>query len=343
MAAQSHKGRSFRLRVLTVHLNQIGDLLFSLPALKCIRDYSSDVRLTTMVRANCVPLMQLTELADEIIIRVKGQGAEKRQLRREIRNRGFDKAITFSRSVDCLSLVRATKAPTRAGFYRFGVGLALNAAIPLRVPPSTENNLRLVEKLGFKITKRDYVGLVRPDAQAKASMMEILADSGINSCDRLVVLSPGASERRSVKNWTDEGFAQLAFALQSRYGVKLCVVGKEHHNSLLARADGRILDLIGKTDLRQLAAMLERANLVVGVDSGVIHLAAAVGTSVVGLYGPSDPATTGLQGEGHAIIRSDIDCSPCHKSSCRFNGRCMSEIKIADVIDAASERLEAQA
>lgn len=329
------------MNVLSIHLNQIGDLLFSLPALRCMRDSSPSVRITAVVRDYCVPLVQMTELVDDVIVRSRGQGSEKLRLRRELRHRGFDLAVTFSRSLDCMLLARSTHAPVRAGFYRLGAQLALNKTVPMQVPPSTSNNLRLIEHLGFNITAADYVGLVKPPETVLQSAEELLQKEGVSKSERLVVISPVGSAKRSIKNWTDEGFAEVAITAADKWKMRAVVVGKERPDSLLARAEGRIVDLTKKTNLQELASVLKRADVVVGVDSGVIHLAAAVGTRVVGLYGPSDPSITGPQGVGHVALTVGAECSPCFRTVCRLGCKCMTEIKPADVISAIEERVVA--
>jgi heptosyltransferase-1 len=328
-----------KLRVLTVHLNQVGDLLFSMPAMKSIRDSSSDVRIVAAVRANLVPLMQLSGLADEIIVRMRGQGKEKRQLRREVRDRQFDLAVSFSRSVDCMLLVRATRAPIRAGFSGLGSSLALNRMVPHKRPPSTENNLRLIDHLGYRLTATNYVGLVASDEEARQSAEGLLRRCGVSPSERLVILAPGASANRSIKCWTDDGFAQVASSLSRRHGVRICVVGTEPQDALLARTDRQVVDLTGKTDLRQLTALLELADLLVAVDAGVMHLGAAVRTPVVALFGPTDPSVTGPQGEGHEVIRVEMECSPCFRSKCPIGRKCMTAIQPEQVIAAADARL----
>jgi heptosyltransferase I len=329
------------VNVLSIHLNQIGDLLFSLPALKCMRNASPSVRITAVVRDYCVPLVQMTELVDDVIVRTRGQGLDKLRLRRDLSHRDFDLAITFSRSLDCMLLARSTRAPIRAGFHRWGAKLALNKTLLMQVPPSTSNNLRLIEHLGFETTATSYVGLVKPADSARQAADGLLQREGVSNSERLVVISAVGSAKRSVKNWTDQGFAEVAIMAAEKWGMTAVVVGTERPDSLLTCAEGRITDLTGKTNLQELAAVLARADVVVGVDSGVIHLAAAVGTRVVGLYGPSDPSITGPQGVGHAAITAGADCSPCFRTYCRLGRKCMTEIKPADVISAVEERLPA--
>ena len=87
------------------------------------------------------------------------------------------------------------------------------------------------------------------------------------------------------------------------------------------------------------AALLDRADLFIGVDSGALHVAAALGTQVVGLYGPSDPNITGPQGLGHLVVRHPVDCSPCFRRTCSIGRVCMINIEADAVIEAAERAL----
>jgi ADP-heptose:LPS heptosyltransferase len=101
----------------------------------------------------------------------------------------------------------------------------------------------------------------------------------------------------------------------------------------------KALNLGGATDLRQLAALLRRASLLVTNDSGPMHLAAAVGTPVVALFGPTDPRCVGPYGEGHIVLRKNIDCSRCRRNRCARDSACMKAIEVEEVISAAREAI----
>jgi hypothetical protein len=119
----------------------------------------------------------------------------------------------------------------------------------------------------------------------------------------------------------------------------LCTWGTDDMSEIIEQASQPVIDLCGKTDLPTLLGVLGRAELLIGVDSGVLHMAAAVGTKVVGLYGMSDPKATGPQGEGHEVIRADLDCSPCQLSECKLEKKCMTDISSDQVIAAGDSVL----
>ena len=98
-------------------------------------------------------------------------------------------------------------------------------------------------------------------------------------------------------------------------------------------------DLAGETDLLQLAAVLEHCRLLVTNDTGTMHVAAAVGTPVIALFGPTDPGVTGPWGEGHTVVKQEVNCSPCLKRLCPTDHRCMKGITVDSVEQIINDRL----
>jgi ADP-heptose:LPS heptosyltransferase len=156
----------------------------------------------------------------------------------------------------------------------------------------------------------------------------------------VVALSPGTSGRRSVKEWSDEGFAEVGRHLIAR-GYRVVVLGTQPASGIVAACDA-ITDLSGRTNLGEALAILSLSRALVAVDSGILHLAAAAGTKGVGLYGPSNPKITGPQGEGHVIVTSGEDCSPCVRTECKFDRKCMTNIDTRQVIEAVDSVLDSE-
>ncbi len=213
----------------------------------------------------------------------------------------------------------------------------LACRVPKIDPPSTENNLRLVEAIGCPVTKRDYVGLIRPGEGEFAAGDRLLDSIGVTRGEPVAVLSPSTSAGREIKRWTDNGFAEVADRLKAEVGLTPVVVGMDGGGGI-CRLSEHARDLTGQTSLGVLAAVLSRAKVLVGIDSGVMHVAAAVGTPVVALFGPTDPGITGPQGEGHAVITAGVDCAPCMKSKCS-DPVCMHRIAAGQAIQAVGQCL----
>lgn len=328
-------------RIVCFHLNQVGDLVFSLPALKCIRDSFAGSHIVSVVRPSMAEVLESSGLADEVLSRNGGVNLSKLALLRRLRLGRFDLAVLFSQSAECALLAWLSGAPQRVGFVDTSLGFLLTSRVEFHHPPSTANNLRLVEVIGCKITCRDYSGLIKPTAAQIERAHKLLAANGVDSDQPIAVLSPGTSGRRSVKAWTEEGFVEVSRYLAKR-GLKPIILGTQPTDNIVKQFDG-VLDLGGKTDLGEVVAILAASKVLVAVDSGILHLGAAVGTPVVGLYGSSDPNVTGPQGEGHVVLTSQADCSPCVKTECSFGRKCMTDIRPEVVISAVARILERKA
>lgn len=325
------------MNIACFHLNQVGDLVFSLPALKSVRDSDTEARITSIVRPGAKDLIESSGLVDEVILRPTGAKLSKLSLAVELSSRRFDLALVFSQSAECAVLAGITRAPRRIGFVNTSLGSLLTQRVDFSHPPSTANNLRLIEAAGFRPTTTSYAGLLKPTPAQSERAAELLAERGVGESSVIAVLAPGTSGRRSLKEWSDSGFAAVGRHLIRR-GCAVAVVGTEPADSVAAQCPG-LIDLGGRTSLGDVVGVIARASVLVAVDSGILHIGAAVGVRVVGLYGPSSPEITGPQGEGHTVLTSGADCSPCVRTVCKYNRKCMTDISIDAVIAAVDSTL----
>ncbi|MGQ9454510.1 MAG: glycosyltransferase family 9 protein [Armatimonadota bacterium] len=324
------------MNIVCFHLNQLGDLMFSLPALRSLRDSLPDARITSVVRPELRELLEWSMLTDRILTRNGKKGLHPLKLALALRKSRYDLTILFSQSAGCAWLAYATGAPRRIGFINTSLGWLLTEHVPFVHPPSTSNNLRLIEALGITPTRTDYSGILRVPQEALDRASRLLAFYGISEFNRLVALAPETSKRRKLKEWTDEGFAEVARHL-IKNGFQVVVLGAIP-SPRITHICKEVTDTGGKTSIADVAGILAQCKLLIGVDSGIIHLCAAIGKPVIGLYGPTDPKITGPQGKGHTVISLGLECSPCGLSRCNHNRRCMTQIDPNSVI-AATEKL----
>lgn len=325
------------MNIVCFHLNQVGDLIFSLPALKCLRDSFPDSSITSVVRPSQMEVLESAGLVDFILPRGSQMNRKKLRLVNHLRSKKYDLAITFSQSAECAFLAYASGAPERVGFINTSMGMLLTRHIDFTHPPSTENNLRLITAIGGKVSKREYSNMLHPTFQQMQRADKILTEHGIGSDEPIVAYAPGTSGRRSIKEWTYEGYAELGRHLTAK-GIKVVILGTVPSSNIVEDCS-QIIDLSGKTNLGEVVAILHKCKALVAVDSGVLHLGAAVGTSVIGLYGPSDSRITGPQGKGHVVLTSGVDCSPCIKTECAFGRKCMIDLTPEEVISAVEQIL----
>ena len=155
---------------------------------------------------------------------------------------------------------------------------------------------------------------------------------------RFVAVSPVALWE--TKLWEDRKFADLCDRIRQELGLSVILTGGEAGplDRIRAQMKTQAVNLGGKTTLRDLAFLYRQAALVITTDSGPMHLAAAVGTPVIALFGPTDPARTGPYGPGHRVIRGGLHCMPCFKKQCETKS-CMNQIAVEEVFTATKEML----
>jgi lipopolysaccharide heptosyltransferase II len=329
-------------RIACFHLNQVGDLLFSLPAIHSLRACFPEAQIVSVARPHLRDLLELSHLMDKVIERPRRPLGAGFHVAAALRRERFDLALLFSTSLGMSVLARITGAPVRVGFGDSISRFFVTHRVPRTNPPSMQNNLRLVEAIGCPVIKRDYSGLIHPGPIEQEAAESVLKSAGVGPGERFAVLAPGTSWRRELKCWSDEGFAQVADMIARDLGMRSVVVGISNGCTICDRTASAV-DLIGKTSLSVLAAVIERASVFIGVDSGVMHLAAAVKTPVVALFGPSDPEMTGPQGETHRIVSAHAPCRPCHRKTCDIGRECMERIVADEVISAAYSIMSNQA
>ncbi len=177
---------------------------------------------------------------------------------------------------------------------------------------------------------------------ARVGALELLRERGVRQGDLLVAVQMGAA--KEFRRWGAENFAELIEWLMTIRRRKVVLVGTmsemDLRDEILGRVsfrDGQLVDVVGKTSIKELAAVLERCSYLITGDTGTMHVAAAVGTKVIAMfYGPAYPFETGPYGEGHLVLMADLPCAPCRApSECTDHFRCrdlMTPRKVRDVI-----------
>ncbi len=329
-------------RLVVFHLNQIGDLMFTLPALKALRAHFPHAHITSVLRAHLAGLVAHSGFVDQVVPRPAGGPAAALALGRRLRRTRPDLAITLSQSATMALCAWWSGAPHRVGYVDSDLARLLTHRVQVRGIPCPEKVLRLLRALMAPVEKRDYVGLVRLAERDRAAGERMLEECGCEGAGPLIALAPGEAGTRPYKAWFPERFAETARGLAEALDARLVVVGGEGDRALgeqiLAGLGARGCNLAGKTSPAQLAAVLGRCDLLIGIDSGPMHLAAAMGRPVAALFGPTDPGRTGPMGEGHEVIFHRQECwrpciHPMIPKSC--DRRCMEAITVDEVIAAA--------
>lgn len=244
---------------------------------------------------------------------------------------GHDLAVILPRSFRAAWGMMRAGIPQRVGYSRFGESLLLTDPVPRTRDVLTTHRVhyffRLLRALGEP--PEPDAPKIHVSEEARAWARERMPDG-----PRWVAINPGATYGPA-KQWLPERFAELAARLRAQAETKLVLVGNERVPGIDAS-----VDLVGATTVMQLAAALEQAALLVTNDTGPMHVADAVGTPVVAIFGSTDPLTTSPFGKAHAIVRHPIDCAPCLKRTCPLgHHRCMTMISVDEVYHHVMDRL----
>lgn len=326
-------------RIATFHLNGLGDLIFTLPALQALRESFPGAHICAVVRPALAALLRDSPLVDEVLLRPKGGLSSQAALMAKLHAHHFDLTVSFSQSRKTTLLAWSTGAGVRAGYS----GAKMEALLTHRVPrddgPYTvAAHLELVRSIGCNPRHLDYTELLQIAPQHEQAAAALLAEHGV--AEPFLMAACEASERRGIKEWPETHWVAALNELAERWPVVL--VGTEPADAVTVRVQRKLVDLGGLTDICTLAALCGKARLFLGIDSGVLHLAGAMGTPVVGIYGPTSWELTGPLGVPHRIVRHPVECSPCLLSQCKWAGtlderKCLTRLEPGQVVQAVRE------
>lgn len=324
--------------ILIIKPGAIGDLLHMTPVIRALKGIYPDAGITIMVSSRVTAtLFANNPMVDEVVIFDK-KGEQKSwggvlKLWKRLRPKRFDLVLNYQRSnVKGWALVTAA-IPCRVLVYHKTRGKVIHAI---------EDHLRPLAPLGVDPKTAGRSLDFFPSEAEKAYAERFVSENALAG-RRLVAFNPGTSAEN--KCWPIGRFAELGDRLVREHGLEVVVVGSRDEAPLAAAIrEGmkeKVHDLCGCT-LGELAALLEHCEFLVTGDTGPMHMAAAVGTPVLALYGPISPVRSGPVGEGHRILMHDeIECCPCNSFQCKEQEfrRCMELITVEEAARAAAEML----
>ncbi len=329
--------------ILVMKLRYIGDVVLSTPVLSRLREGFPKARITMLVNAGTEEVVQDHPALDEVMV-VAREGMRNWRLLVELRRRRFDVVLDLTDGDRSAILGKLSGAPTRIGYnseHRWRGRLYTHIVKADRFAMHTiQYHLAATEALGLSgPIPEPHIQIARDARDAAKSLLQ---EAMVDPDKPFVCLHPGA--RWWFKSWPAERFAALADRIQAQTEAQTLFLGSEGDRKVIGdivtamRTPGR--SLVGRTRLQEVAAILERALLMISNDNGPMHIAAAVGTPVIGLFGPSDPAIWGPWGVGHRTFYKQVDCRSCFHPDCfRGEANCMRLISLDEVWEVVRHRL----
>lgn len=310
-------------RVLVVRLRSIGDVVLTTPALFALRRFLPNVQVDILLEDWVAPVLDGSDLVDRVIAIPRESRTARARIARTLRATRYDVVYNLHGGTTATLLTRATGAKHRVGFRHYQY-----ARLHTQVAPSSseiwqrtklhsvEQQLALIGWTGVPVTDRPPTRLTVTES-ARLAVGEKLRRAGLNGDERFAVIHPAAAF--DTKQWATEKFARVVDELKERDLVSVAIVATNEKGiveRLMAKASARVFAL---TDLSlpEVTALVSRASLFVGNDSGIAHIAAAAGAPCVVIFGSSNvthwrPWTT----KPNEVVREELPCQPCHGYFC---------------------------
>ncbi|HYQ48560.1 MAG TPA: lipopolysaccharide heptosyltransferase II, partial [Thermodesulfovibrionales bacterium] len=344
MQMTEDRGQTGRCETALVRgVNWIGDAVMTIPALRALKRAAPGMRISLLVKPWVAPLFERDPAVDEIILytdEFKGISG-KLKLSRDLKARGFCMAVLFQNAFDAAFLTFLAGIPRRMGYSRDGRRLLLTHPVAFdsyaRNLHHIDYYLNLVRRAGFEAVPGMpwiFLGL-----EERIKARDMLA-----SMKRpIVAINPGATYGSS-KRWHPGRFAEVADAVMRELGGSIILLGGPKEtliaDEILRSADsslitaGSLLNLAGRTSLRELISVISECDMLLTNDSGPMHVGYAVGTPIVAIFGSTSPEHTGPAGMSDIVIRKAVACAPCFERECRKKElECMDRITSSEVFD----------
>ena len=332
------------VRILITRLSHIGDCILTLPMLHAIRKHHPAAHISWAVESPSHQLLSLHRGIDDLILVPKGWAKKPRcwpELFRRLRDPGFDVVIDPQGITKSAALGRISGARTRIGIRgRWGRELSPylnNLLVKTEAPHIVDRSMELLTAIGVKKPVVRFGLPICSDSQRTINLF--LLQHGIK--EPFAVINPGASWKS--KRWETDRFAAVASHLSNAHGIKSIISWAGAEEQQMAE---RIVSLNSTaslmapaTSLRNLTALCQSATFFIGCDTGPLHIAAAVGTPCVGLYGTTKPTESGAYGLQHIAVQKWYQAGSCRQRR-SANNDAMRDIMASDVNAACAHMLD---
>jgi heptosyltransferase-2 len=331
-------------KILIRGVNWIGDGVMTMPAIRAVKKAYPGATVHLLIKPYLLPLFENNPFIDSFILydeSFKGFSGKIR-LSKILSKAKYSKAFLFQNAFEAAVIAFLSRIPERIGYSRDGRSLFLTSAI------SYDNDDRCLHHIDYYLNLLKAYGI---EAHYSRPWIYLSLKERLSARERLSILkrpilgvNPGATFG-SAKRWHPERFAEVAkWFIKDRGGSVLLFGGKAEvkvveeieylirRDSLWTLWSDSLLNLSGKTSLRELITLISECDLLLTNDSGPMHIGYAVGTPLISIFGSTDPDLTGYKDEGNIVMNSTIKCSPCFKRECKEKElRCMDEISSDDV------------
>jgi len=316
-------------KILFITLSNIGDVVLTLPVLSALRTNFPDTKIDIVTGPMPREIFTKDPRVNKIFI--------------------YDKLASLRHKISFIKRLREKR-------YDLAVDMR-GSLIPFLISAKNRTRVILMNKSNTKHKKSVHLNKLKSlgiehkggrsiyiDAEDRERVNHLLELEGIKKDDILIGVSPAC--RSLLKQWHAEGFIEVINNLLREKDLKVVLIGdvtnvdvaKKIKDTVMGKRG--LIDLIGKTNLNELSALIERMDVLLTCDSACMHIACELGVKVVAIFGPTDPCEYGPTGENDIVIRKKLECVPCRKAVCGSDRECMKEIGAEEVSRAIEEILK---
>lgn len=337
-------------RILIARTDRIGDVILSTPVIKALRDAYPNAYIAMMAAPQAREIVEGNPYLDDVIIYDKDKKHKSWyrffKFAQNLKKKRFDLAVILhpANRVHLLTFLAGIRR--RVGYDR-KLGFLLTDRIKHTkqsgAKHEVEYNLDLLKSLGIQAKDKSLFMPIKEEAQKWVE--DLFRQEGISPADKLLVIHPGASCPSKI--WPAERFAEAADKLAKKYGFKILLVAGPKDigvaDKVIKAGHNPLINLSGRTSVAQLAALFKRCRLLISNDSGPVHIASAVGTPVISIFGRAqaglNPRRWGPVGIMDRFLHKEVGCIECLAHDCVKEFACLKAIGVDDVLRAAEEIL----
>lgn len=341
-------------KILIIRADRIGDMILSLPFFKALKQNFPQSKVTCLASTISAQLLENNPYLDQVLTfdppwfegRAPWKGGTRTmQIIGLLKNQGFDLGIDLRGNQFNILLMALAQVKKRLSYDIVPGSFLLTHTCPyLAGKHESEYFLDLLQTVSRQRHKTPPGPYLFPAQENVRQAEKFLQQCSISSQDCLIVLHPGAGKGRTYKRWPPEYFIHLGKQLQQKFRAKIILTCSQSELELAKNIQAGIgkevfISWERLKNLLDLAALLRQVQAVVATSTGIMHLAAAVGSFVVVLSGPENKKRWSPLGDNQIILRKDLPCSPCRETTCTSNGRCLRDIHPEEVLAILKSRL----
>lgn len=321
--------------IALVKLGAIGDAVNSLPFVNRLRRGYPEARITWIIGPPALALLSGHPAVDEFLSFDSKRWSTWPAFLHDLRARRFDLVIDLQRITKSGLIARASGSAQRLGFDRARCKEVSFLFTNLKIPPNAQAGVTVEQYLEFA----EYLGLSPSVPRWDLPVEEFEAP---RTGEMRIVVNVGAS--KPANRWPADRWARLCRRLVEEVGATVHLIGgagdRAAVQAVIDRAGVGLHDQAGRLSLKQSAGLIRSARLFIGGDTGPLHIAAALGTPCVALFGAADPRRTGPFGGSRGVVSQPVPCSPCRRRHCNVAGHpCMRDLAVERVFERAVEML----